>query len=117
MEYTPERAVTVTLEIYEGSSAESMAWHIISSVGRSFSPVEYMPFVPAPVQEALRLRSTSPPKSIDDLLYAESSIYSSKFFEGLTPEEGEEKVRQAERASKQEKVDAIRALHAYFASA
>jgi len=117
MEFTAEKAVAITFEMYGGCSAKSMAWWIIVVVGRQFSPAEYLPFVPSDVQDALRVRSSNPPQSIDDLLYAESSVRSSEFFEGLTPQEAEVKIREEERSSKQETFDAIHALHAYFASA
>jgi hypothetical protein len=109
---TDQSLVAYALEEWKISRSASSAIDYLPHV----DPSEYMRLLPTDMKAALSNYEfvRTPPATLDDFWYAESSLYSAKFFEGLTEAQAEEKIREAKLRSKQKEYDRFWALHEYF---
>jgi hypothetical protein len=79
-------------------------------------PSAYMHLLPPDMKAALSELELirNPPPSVDDFLHIESSNYRAEFFEGLTVDQIEKKIRESQRERKQRSYDRLWALHEFF---
>ena len=112
MDTTDQTLVAYALEEWEISHSSPAVLDYLPHV----DPSEYMHLLPAEMKAALSNYDfvRKPPASLEDFWYIESSLYSAKYFEGLTEVEAEEKIREEKRQHKQKKYDRFWALHEYF---
>ena len=112
MDSTDQRLVAYAIEEWEISRSASSALDYLPHV----DPSEYMPSLPPEMKAALSNHELmrNPPATVDDFGYFESSLYSAKFFEGLTEAQAEEKILEEKRQRKQKKYERFWALHEYF---
>lgn len=112
MDSTDENLVAYALEEWESSRNASSALDWLPHV----DPSEYMHLLPPEMRAALSNYEFihTPPASLEDFWYIQSSNYSAKFFEGLTEAQVEEKIREEKRQHKQKIFDRFWLLHEYF---
>ena len=114
MEVGAEAAVAMSLDVFGDSEPEAAAWDIIAIAGTLFPPNEFLPFVPGEIVAALQAHVKVPPARPEDLFFVSSSVYSAKFFEGLTGEQVQAKIELDRNQRRQAIFDSIHRLHAYF---
>jgi hypothetical protein len=114
-----QEAVVSVLRIFESDKPSQIGWAVTRHVATKYPPADFMPFVPVAVAETMRAYALEfvevGPRTPEDLVLIESSVYSAKFFEGLETEEQKKAKLAEERKNAQVAVfNAIHALAKYF---